>query len=158
MFYSYKTGKFWNQNIFTNLQNFVKLWKHSKNSSNIAKDNRVFPGTRKGDRVLLLTYLDRPMAEVFRHYCLSFSISAIFRGKRVVKVEPKAPTLGPSLFYENSNPSKNFQTMFLFVGVLLLVRISAILDHIWGSKGQKPPKNVVSWMLNRYAKLWKLLT
>ena len=144
MFYSYKTGKFWNQNIFTNLQNFVKLWKHSKNSSNIAKDNRVFPGTRRGDRVLLLIYLDRPMPEVFRHYCLSFSISAIFRGKRVVEVEPKAPTLGPSLFYENSNPSKIFQTMFLFVGVLLLVSISAILDHIWGSKGQKSPKNVVS--------------
>ena len=30
--------------------------------------------------------------------------------------------------------------MFFFVRVLILVRISAILDYIWGSKGQKPPK------------------
>ena len=37
-----------------------------------------------------------------------FSISAIFSGKWVGKVETKGQTLGPSLFQENSNPSKFF--------------------------------------------------
>ena len=53
-----------------------------KNSPNIAKsNNRVFPGKGRGDRALILTYLDSPMADVFPHYCLSFSISAIFTGE-----------------------------------------------------------------------------
>ena len=109
-----------------------------KNSPNIAKsNNRVFPGKGRGDRALILTYLDSPMAEVFPHYCLSFSIPAIFMGKRVVNVGPKVQTLAPSLFHENSNPSSFFQTMFLFARVLPLARISAILDHICGSKSPK---------------------
>ena len=35
------------------------------------------------------------------------------------------------------NPSISFQTMFLFARVLPMARISAILDHIWQSKGPK---------------------
>ena len=95
-----------------------------KNSLNTAKSNRVFPENGRGDRALVLTYLDSPMAEVFPHYCLSFSISAIFRVKRVVTVGPKMQTLGPSVFHENSNPSYFFQIMFQFARVLTLVRIS----------------------------------
>ena len=91
-----------------------------KNSSNIA--NHVFPGKGRGDRALILTYLDSPMAEVLPHYCLSFSISAIFRGKRMVKVGRKVQTLGPSLVHKNLNPSNFFQTMFLFPRVLPLVK------------------------------------
>ena len=83
-----------------------------KNSPNIAKSNSVFPGKGRGDRALILTYLDSSLAEAFCHDCLSFSISAIFKGKRVVKVEPKVQTLGPSLFYENSNPSNFFKQWF----------------------------------------------
>ena len=94
-----------------------------KNSPNIAKsNNRVFPGKGRGDRALILTYLDSPMAEVLPHYCLSFSISAIFRGKRMVKVGRKVQTLGPSLVHKNLNPSNFFQTMFLFPRVLPLVK------------------------------------
>ena len=68
----------------------------------------------------------------------------------MVKFGPKVQTLGPSLFHENLNPSKNFQTMLLFARVLPLVRISAILDHIWGSKGPKtslkgPFYGLVDW-------------
>ena len=55
----------------------------------------------------------------------------------VIKVGRKVETLGPSLFHENSNPSNFFQTMFLFARVLPLVRMSAILDYTWGSKGPK---------------------
>ena len=105
-----------------------------KNSPNIAN---IFSGKGRGDTALILTYLNSPMAEVFPHYSFLFPISAIFKGIRGVKVAPKVQTLGPSLFHKNSNPSKNFQTMFLFARVLPLVGISAILDHIWGIKGQK---------------------
>ena len=55
----------------------------SKSSPNIAK-NRVFPGKGREDRALSLTYFDSPIAEVFPHYCLYFSILAIFMEKQVV--------------------------------------------------------------------------
>ena len=45
-----------------------------KNSPNIGKGNRVFPGKGRGDRALILTYLDSPVAVVFTDHCLSFSI------------------------------------------------------------------------------------
>ena len=130
MIYSCTTGRCWNQNVFTNLQSFVKFWKKSKNSPNVTKSNRIFPGKGRGDRALILTYLDSPMAQILHHYCLSFSILTIFCGKWVVKVGPQVQTLDPSLFQENSNPPNFFQTMFLFVRVLFLVKISAILDNI----------------------------
>ena len=41
-------------------------------------------------------------------------------------------TLIPSLFHKYSNSSKAFQTVFSFAGVLPLVGISAILDHVGG--------------------------
>ena len=91
-----------------------------KNSPNFANSNRVFPGKGRGDRALILTYLDSPIVEVFPPCCLS-----------------KVQTLGPFLFNENSNPSNIFQTMFLFTTVLPLVRISALFDHIWWSKSPK---------------------
>ena len=57
-----------------------------------------------------------------------------FQGERGVKVESKGQTLGLSFFL---NPSKNFQTMFLFARVLPLMRILTKLDHIWGCKDPK---------------------
>ena len=108
-----------------------------KNSRNIAKSNRFFPGKGRGDGALILTYLVSPMAEIFPHYCLSFSISVIFRGRRVAKVGIKVQTLGTSIFHENLSTLNFYQTMFLFARVLPLVRISAILDHNWRSKGPK---------------------
>ena len=108
-----------------------------KNSSNIANNNRIFPGKGRGDTALILTYFGSPVAEMFPHYCLSFSILAILREERVVKVGPKVQTLGPSLVHENSNPSIFFQAMLLFARVLPLMRTSAVDDHIRGSKGPK---------------------
>ena len=52
-----------------------------KNSPNIAKSNRAFPGKGKGDRALILTYLDVLVAEVFPHYCLSFFDISHHHGK-----------------------------------------------------------------------------
>ena len=101
------------------------------------------------------------MAVVFPHYCLSFSILAIFRGKWVVKVGPKVQTLCASLFQENSDPSNVFQTNFLFARILPLVRIAAMLHHIWGIKGPKPPKKghfIDAGKVRKTLKIFKLTT
>ena len=66
-----------------------------------------------------------------------FFILTIIRRKRGVKLGRKVLTLSPSLFHKYSNPSKKFQTVFLFARVLPLLRISAILDHIWRVRTQK---------------------
>ena len=87
------------------LQIYKILSNFDKNTPNIAKTNCVFRGKGRRDGALILTYLDSPMAEAFPNYCLSFSISAIFRRKRVVKVGSKVQTFGSSLVHENSNPS-----------------------------------------------------
>ena len=123
--YHCKTGKCWNQNIFNHIYKILSNFDSNplicdptlflgKNSPNIAKSNRVFPGKWRGDRALILIYLNSPVTEVFPHYYLSFSISVIFSGKRLVKVGPKVQILGPSLFHENSNPS-NFFSSNVFV-------------------------------------------
>ena len=120
--YSCKTEKCWNQKfqqiykILSNFDSHPLIYDTAlfpdKNSPNIANSNRVFPGERRGDRALNLTYLDSPIAEVFPHCYLSFSILAIFRETWVVKVGLKVQTLGPFLFYESSNPSNFFKQCF----------------------------------------------
>ena len=79
-----------------------------KNSLNSARINSIFPGKERGDRTLILTYLDSVMARVFLHYCRYFLILAIFTAKRGVKVGAKVQILAPSLFHKNSDPSKKF--------------------------------------------------
>ena len=105
-----------------------------KSSSNIAKSNNTFPGKRRGDRALILTYLVSPLAEVSLPIFFNFGH---LQGKQVVKAGRKMKTLGESLFHENLNPSNIFRTMFLFIRALPLVRISVILEYIWGSKDPK---------------------
>ena len=108
-----------------------------KNSSNIAKSNRVFPGKGRGDRALILKYLDSPMAKVFPHYCLFFFYFGHLPGKTGVQSWNKCTNFGSVSLLWKLESFNFFQTMFLFARVLLLVRMSAILDHIWGSKGPK---------------------
>ena len=112
-----------------------------KNSPNIAKSSRVFPGKEKEDRALILTYLDSPMAEVFFHYSLSLSISAIFRGKRVIKVGPKVKILGSSLFHENLNPSNFFEQSLCLLEYCLWWEFRQYYVISGGVRAQKPPKN-----------------
>ena len=104
---SRKTWKCSNQNLFTgswlgivcvkcDMSNFnpdsltcdFALFS-TKNSPNRAKSNCTFPEKSRGDIALILTYLDSPMTEILHHKCLFFSIWAIFRGKRSVKVGSK---------------------------------------------------------------------
>ena len=148
LIYSCKTGKYWNHNVFTNLQILTPtFWLLSltcflpgKNSPSIAKSNRVFLERGEGIEPWFWHIWIAQWLKFYPPYCLSFSIAAIFRSKQLVKVGPKVQTFGPSLFHENLKLSNFFQAMFLFVRVLPLVRISAILDHIWRRKGPKPPK------------------
>ena len=84
------------------------------------------------------------IAQWLKFFCTTtyfFSILAILRRKRWLKVGPKVVTLGPSLFYKYQDPSRIFQTVFFFARVLTLVRISAILDNIEGARAPKPRKN-----------------
>ena len=105
-----------------------------KNSLNIAKNSRSFPGKMRWDRALVLTYFDSPVAEAFPRYYLSFLDFGHLQGEWVVKV-------GPELFKQ----------CFYF-----------LFGNIGPYFGEQAPKNLakraILWMLNRYAKLWKLLT
>ena len=152
--YSCKTGKYLNQDYFTGSSPGIVWMKYylpnfdsthltcdltvfpSKIIPNIAKSNRIFPRKGRGDKDFILTYLDSSMVEVFRSTAYFF-ILTIIRRKRGVKLGRKVLTLSPSLFHKYSNPSKKFQTVFLFARVLPLLRISAILDHIWRVRTQK---------------------
>ena len=83
--------------------------------------------------VLPFAYLDSPMAEfLFKKYLL-FLISAIFRGEKGVKVRPNLETLGISHFCKNLNFSKILQTLFVYPGIIPLVKISTKSGNIWGS-------------------------
>ena len=100
----------------------------------------VFLRKGRGDRALILTDLNSPMVEVFPCYCLSFSISTIFRGKRVVKVRPKVQILGPSLFHENSNPSNFFKNCFYLLEYYLWWEFGQYWTIFVGVRNQRAPK------------------
>ena len=93
----------------------------------------------RGDKALILIYFNSPTAEVFPQLFLFFSISAIFRAKRTVKVGPKRLSFGPSLFHKNSNPSKNFQTNFFFC---LSTTFGENLSNIGLYLGESRPKQL----------------
>ena len=70
-----------------------------------------FSGKRKGYWVLILTYLNSPIAEVFPHYCLSFITTAIFK--------TKTKTGCQSFFFMKTQILQFFfQAIFLFARVL----------------------------------------
>ena len=148
--YSSKTGKYLNQNFFTEswpgTRNrvdeivFIKFDSTPLNCDptmfpgkrilNIAKSFRIFPGKGRGDKDSFWHIWIAQWEKFFR----------IFRSKRGLKAGPKVQTLDPSVFHKYSNPSKTFQTVFLFARVVPLVRILAILVYIGGVRAQKPPK------------------
>ena len=81
------------------------------------------------------------------------------QGKRGVRIGPKVLTLDMSLFYENSNPLKKFQTTFLFSRILTLVRVSVKSEHIWRSKSSKTSLKALfhwSWKLKLVRKTLKI--
>ena len=131
--YSCKTGKCWNQHVFTNLHFdsnpliFDSTLFPGKNSPNIAKLIVLFSGKGRGDRALILTYLDSPMAEGFSTTTYIFWFRPSSGGNVWSKLDQKCK-LWVRLFF--INPSISFHTMFLFARALPLVKISAILDPV----------------------------
>ena len=77
-----------------------------KKCSKSAKRSPIFHWKGRRDTALPLTYSDSPTAEFNLSVFLFFSILAIFRGKKGVKVGPNVKTLGVSLmqkieFFQN---------------------------------------------------------
>ena len=143
-----KMGKWWNQNLCIfearvrgSIKGCVRFWFWPSNlwtrpnfqqkCSKSAKSNPIFHLKGRGDTVLLLTNLDSPMAEFCFPTSLFSPISAIFRGKKGVKVGVKEHTLDISRFCKNFNFSKIFQTLFLSTWILPVVKISAKSVDIW---------------------------
>ena len=83
------------------------------------------------------SFLQIWIAQWLKFFCTTvyfFSVLAIFRKKRGVKVGPKVLTFGPSLFHNYSNPSKIFQRVFLFA---TSGENFGNIGPYWGSKGPK---------------------
>ena len=151
--YSRKTGKCWKQNFFIGSWKELCWWNRFCQTSILALWLVTPPCfLAKIAQILqkVIVFLPERGEELkpwFWHiwiaqrlklfhtnaYCFRFQLSSV--GKQGANVGPKILSFGPSLFHKNSNPSKMFQKNFLFARVLTLVRISAILDYIWGSKG-----------------------
>ena len=107
-----------------------------KNNQNRAS---FFPGKERGDRALILPYLDSPIAKVFSWKILIFYFGH-FRRKWAGQSWTKSANFGyvpfpkKLAFFEDS-----WKTAFLSLA-LPLVKISAKSDNIWESKGPKNPK------------------
>ena len=107
----------------------------AKYGPNSAKSNRIFPRKGRGERALILTYLDSLMVGVFRRYNLFFSISS--RGNEVQSWTKSAVLFGQSFFHKNSDPSKKILNNVFVCQSITPGENCRKLDHIWGSKCPK---------------------
>ena len=100
----------------------------------------------RGDPALILTYLDSPVTDVFPHHWLYLFNFGYLQGEMGGPswVDQKCK-LWVRLLLMKLESFSFFQAKLLFARVLPLMRISPILDRIWGSH----PKRSISWMMNR---------
>ena len=98
----------------------------------------------RGGRALILTYLDSPVTEVFPHHWLYLFNFGHLQGEMGGQNWTKSANFGSVSFSWKLESFNFFQATLLLARVLPLVRISAILDHIWG----RHPKRAILWMLN----------
>ena len=120
-----------------------------KNSPNIAKSNSIFPWKERGDKALILTYLDSSVAEVFRHYCLFFYVGHL-----------KAETVRPF-----SVKTRIFQKIFKQCCFLLEYYLWSEVRQYWtifgGVRTQQHPKKghfVDSESIRKTLKIFNLTT
>ena len=115
-------------------------WHPIKNSTNSAKSNRIFPGKGRAYKALILTYLDSPMTEVFTLNNIYF-----------FRFRPSSGGNGSSNWTKSENfgsaPSSFFNVPF-FAGVI---------PYLGEERPKNLPNRTISWILNRFAKLWKFL-
>ena len=100
----------------------------------------------RGGPALILTYSDRPVTKVFLHHWLYLFNFGHLQRKMGRQSWTKTANFEFVSFSWKLESFNFFQATLLFARVLPLVRISAILDRIWGSH----PKKAISWMLNRH--------
>ena len=130
-----------------------------KKSPNIAKSNCVFPMNGRGDRDLILTYLDRQIAEVFPTTAYLFQYRPSSGGNGRSKWDQKCKLWIHLFFMKTQLLQIFFKQCFWFAKVLPLVRLSAILEHILESKypktSQKGPFNGC-WLVRKTLKAFNL--
>ena len=102
----------------------------------------------RGGPALILTYLDSQVTKAFLHHWLYLFNFGHLQGEMGGQSWTKTANFGSVSFSWKLESFNFFQATLLLARVLPLVRISAILDHIWGSH----PKRAISWMLDRHEK------
>ena len=102
----------------------------------------------RGGPALILTYLDSPVTKAFLHHWLYLFNFGHLQGEMGGQSWTKTANFGSVSFSWKLESFNFFQATLLFARVLPLVKISAILDHIWGSH----PERAISWMLDRHEK------
>ena len=100
----------------------------------------------RGGRALILTYLDCPVTEVFPHHWLYLFNFGYPQGEMGGQSWTKSANFGSVSFSWKLESFNFFQATLFFARLLPMVRISTILEHIWGSH----IKRAISWMLNRH--------
>ena len=133
----------------------------ANNSQNRPKSNHTFPGKEEKIGSWFVGIWIAQWLKFFPTSIYFFEFGYPL-GETGVKIRPKAQTLGTHCFCKNLNFSEIFKTYFFSAWILLLVNISAKSDYTWGILVRTPTpwkkKRVISWTLNWYIKLWKLLT
>ena len=112
----------------------------AKNSPNSAKSNRIFPGKERGDRALILTYFNNPMAEVFSHDYFFFSILVIFKGNGGSKLNQKCKFWIRRFSTKLESFKKLSNKVFVCQSATFGENFGKIGPCLGGVKAQKPPK------------------
>ena len=115
-----------------------------KNSPNIAKRYRIFPGKRGGDKALVLKYLDSPMLKFFGSTGYSFPFRPSSGRKGGSKLDQKCSTIGAS-FKKTRILQKIFKQWFCLLEYYLWWEFWKYWTiFFWGgwvgARGQKPFK------------------
>ena len=112
----------------------------AKNSPNSAKSNRIFPGKERGDRALILTYFDNPMADVFSHDYLFFSILVIFKGNRGSNLNQKCKFWIRRFSTKLESFKKFSNKVFVYLSATFGENFGKIGSCFGGVRTQQPPK------------------
>ena len=114
----------------------------------------------KGERRKSLDFdiFGQPNGWGFTHYCLSFFIWPSSGGNSLSKLDQKSKFWVRFFLMKIWIIQIFFKQCFCWLECYLWWEFRQYWVIFEGVKTQKLPKRLISWMLNRYGKLWKLLT
>ena len=115
----------------------------SKNSPNIAKSNCVFPGKRKENRALILTYLNSLTAKVFPLYSLFFRFGPSSGGNGWLKLDQKWKLWVRLFFMKTRIPQIFFKQCFCLLQYYLWWEFWQYDIIFGGVRAQNLPKRAV---------------